>query len=105
MRVPIQQLFAGHNHSGRAEPALESVFGAKRFLDAMKLPIHGHSLNGDNVRAVGLNGEHGATLNRSAIYLHGAGAAQRRFATDVRTGQPGDLAQEMDQKQARLDLV
>ena len=50
----------------------------------IELATGGQSFDGENVAAVGLHGEHGAALDRFAIDVHGASAAQRCLAADVR---------------------
>src|SRR6266498_5892351 len=52
-----------------------------------------------------MHGEHGAGLHRLAVEVDGTGAALARVAAHVRTGQTGQLADEVDEEQPWLDLV
>src|SRR5207237_8105878 len=61
-------------------------------------------VDGGDRRALGLHGEDGAGLHGFAVDQHGAGAAMRGVAADVRAGQAEGLAQEVDEEQPRLDL-
>ena len=75
------------------------------FLHGIELAVGGQTFDGQNLAAVGLDGEHGAALDGFAVDMHGASAAQRRLAADVRAGQSGHFAQVVNQQQARLDGV
>ena len=55
-------------------------------------------------RAVGLDGEHRAGLGALAVDVHRARAAVARVAADVRAGQAEDVAQQVDEQEARLDV-
>ena len=55
-------------------------------------------------RAVRLDGEHRAGLGALAVDVDGARAAVAGVAADVRAGQPEDVAQQVDEQEARLDV-
>src|SRR5207253_10930071 len=57
-----------------------------------------------DLRALGLDREDGAGLHRLAIEQHRASAAVGGVAADVRAGQAQVLAEQVDEKQSRLDL-
>ena len=57
------------------------------------------------VGALRLQREHRARLHRAAVQVHGAGAALRGVAADVRAGQLQLLADQLDQQRARVDRV
>ena len=58
-----------------------------------------------DVRAVGLDGEHHAALDRLPVELHGAGAAVAGVAADVRAGQVEVVADEVHQQPPGRDLA
>ena len=64
----------------------------------------GHALDGGDLAAVGLDGEHRARLGALPVDVDGARAAVAGVAADVRAGQPEVVAQEVDQQQAGLDV-
>src|SRR5579864_7635078 len=103
--IPLEQLSRGHDHTGRAEAALEAVLVPERFLDWMQVPVGGQTLDGGELAPIGLHGEHGAGFHHFSVDRHRAGAANGGFAADVRPGKAGDLAQIVNEKHARLDLV
>src|SRR5215813_13188676 len=53
---------------------------------------------------VRLGGEHGARLDRLAVEQHRAGAAGRRLAADVGRGEVRNVAQEVHEQHAVLDV-
>src|SRR5262249_16089605 len=55
-------------------------------------------------RTLGLERQHGATLDRLAIDQHGACTALAGVAADMRTGQAQLLAQQFDEQGTRLDV-
>src|SRR6266850_1744663 len=101
--VARQQRAAGHHHPRRAVPALQPVLVPERFLDGVELAVLLQALHGADLRAVRLDREHRARLHRLAVEQHGAGAAVRGVAADVRPGQAQVLAQEVDEQQPGLD--
>src|SRR5262249_38719700 len=103
--VALEDLARGHDHAGRAEPALQPVLLPEALLDGMELTILGEALDGGDVRAVRLHGEERARLHRLAIHEDRAGAALARVAADVRSGQPDRLANVVDEKETGLDFV
>jgi hypothetical protein len=103
--VPIENLLGRHDHTRRTEPALQSVLVPEGFLDSMELPVGGQALDRKNVRAVGLNSEHGATFYGFAVDLYRARSAQRRFTPDVRASEAHDFAEIVNQQEPWLDCV
>ncbi len=67
--------------------------------------VGGQALQGRHGGAVGLHRQHGARLHRLTVEVDGASTARRSLATHVRGGEAEDVAQVVDQQQARLDLV
>src|SRR5262249_1790688 len=93
-----------HQHARGAEAALQSVLFGEALLHRVELAALLQALDGSDLRAVGLHREHGARLDRLAVELNSAGAAVRGVAADVRAGHAENLAQQVHQQQARLDL-
>ena len=77
----------------------------ERLLHGVEIAVGGEAFDGDQFAAVGLHGEHGAGFDGLAVDGDGAGAADGGFAADVGSGEAGDLAEVMDEKQARFDFV
>src|SRR5215472_10536181 len=75
--IALQNLLRSHDHSRRAESALQPVLVPERFLHAVQLPVACESFHRDDVRAVRLRREHRAALDGFAVQLHGARAAER----------------------------
>ena len=77
----------------------------ERLLHRVQLAVRGQALDGGDLVAVGLDGEHRARLHRLAVEVDRARAARGRVAADVRAGQPEPLAEVVDEQRARFDLV
>lgn len=105
IRICLQELDTGHDHSRRAEAALQRVALPKTCLNRMQFPVAAQAFDGRDVRAIRLNREHGAGFHRFSIQQDGARAAQARFASDVRPRQPAAVPKEMNQKQAGIDFM
>ncbi len=102
--IAFEEGDGGHHHAGRAEAALQAMLLEEALLHRMQDAALLQPLDGADLRAIGLNGEHRAGLGRDAVHEHRAGAAARRVATDVRAGQVRHLADEVHEQQSRLDL-
>ena len=63
------------------------------------------ALDSGHVRAVGLNGEHGARLHALPVHDHGASAALAGVAADVRACQPEHISDVVHEQQAGFDIV
>ena len=63
----------------------------------------GHALDGGDLGAVDLRGQHVARLDRATVDQDGAGAALCGVATDVRAGECPLVAQELDEQRALVD--
>ena len=102
--VALQQRVAGHHHAGRAVAALQPVLLQEALLDRVELAVLLQPLDGHDLAAVGLHGQHGARLHGHAVEQHRAGAAVGGVAADVGAGEPEDLAEQVDEQQPRLHL-
>src|ERR671934_273475 len=102
--VRAEELDAGHDHSRRAEAALERVALPERLLQRMQLAVARETLDRRDLAAVGQNRERGARLHREPVEVDRAGAANRRVAADLRPGEPEVVAEEVDEQRPRLDL-
>src|ERR1700674_780927 len=105
VRVLLQEVGRGHDETGRAVAALQTVLVPERLLERVELPIFGHALNRGQLLALGLDGEHRAALDRLAVDEDRARAALARVAPDVGAGQPDDVPQVMHQQKPRFDLM
>src|SRR5215204_6265731 len=104
IRVLRQQVDGGHDHAGRAEPALETVLLPERGLHRVELIAVSEALDRLDLRPVRLDGEHGARLDRPAVDMDGAGAALAGVAADMRPGQVEVLPQRLDEESPGLDI-
>src|SRR5919201_21881 len=105
LRIAREQLTGREDHSGRAEPALEPVLVPEGLLHRMQLAILRQAFDGGDGPPFDLDSEQRAGLDRPAVEQDGAGAALAGVAAHVRSGQAEDVAQEMDEQQAGLDLA
>src|SRR5437867_765450 len=69
------------------------------------LALVGHSLDGLDARAVALHREHQAAAHDHAIDAHRAGATDAVLAADMAAGEAQVLAQEINQRLARIDVL
>ena len=87
IRMLFNQLKRIHHHARRAKAALQTVMLAKRGLHRVQVAVGAaDTLDGGDVHALRLHGENIARFNRTAIQMHGAGAALAGVAADVRAG-------------------
>ena len=85
--------------------ALQAVILAERLLHRMQRTVRlGQSLDGGDVGALELPGEHRAGLHRLAVDVNDAGAALRGVAPHMGTREPQILAQELHQQGAGIDV-
>src|SRR6202023_397056 len=98
VRIFFQKRASRQDHSRRAETALKPVFFPKSFLQRMEFAVVGHSLDGANLATIRLYGKEGTGLHRPAIQQHGASTAACGIAANMRSGEPQDVSDEMDQK-------
>src|ERR1051326_1539812 len=103
--IALDDLFGGHDHARSAEAALGGVLVPEGILHGIEAAVFGESFDGEDIAAVGLDGEHGATLDGLAVHVDSASAAQRGFAADVGTGESNDIAEVVNEEQSWLDGV
>jgi hypothetical protein len=65
---------------------LKAVFLAEAFLHRVKAIAIGESLNGSDLRTIGLHRKNSARLHCPAVQMNRAGAALAGIATDMRPG-------------------
>ena len=104
VRVVLEEVDRGHDHARRAEAALEAVLLPEGGLHRVELVTVREPLDGLDLGAVGLDGEHRARLDRPAVHVDGAGAALAGVAADVRAGEVEVLAERLDEQPSRLDV-
>src|SRR5581483_10393064 len=102
-RALAQELGRGHEHAWRAEPALQGIALDECLLQVGDLAAVGEALDGDDLGAIGLHGEHQAAAYDGAIDAHRAGPAHAVLAAQVRAREPEIRAQEVDEVLAHGD--
>src|SRR5690242_18724609 len=75
IRIAFQDLLGGHDHAGRAKTALQAMLVPESFLHLVELAVGGQALDGEDLRAVGLDGENRAALHGFPVQFDGARAA------------------------------
>src|ERR1700694_2522565 len=70
----------------------------------MQLAVRSETFDRDHGRAVGLNGQDRARLDRLAIDEDRARAALAGIAADVRAGEPEVVAKKVNEEEAGLDF-
>src|SRR5712691_4141119 len=104
MGIAFDQIVCGHDHARRAEAALQAVLVPESLLHRVQLAVRGEAFDGGDARPVGLHRQHRARFDRLPVDQHCAGATLTGVAANVGPSEPQCLAQEMNQKQTRLDL-
>ena len=105
VRVLVEERAARHQHPRSAEPALERVHLVEALLDRVEDAVTLERLDRPDLVALAHHGERGARLDRLPVHQHDARAAVGRVAAPVRAGQPGRVADEVDQQLARLHVA
>src|SRR5229473_322897 len=103
--IALEELRGRHDHARRAEAALQPVLLPEGVLDRVQLAVLGHAFDRGDLRAVGLDGQHGAGLHGLAVQMDDAGPALARVAAHVRAGEPGQLADEVHEEEPGLDVM
>ena len=103
--VLVQQRARGHQHPRRAEAAMERVQLVEPLLDRVEPAVVLERFDGADLVALAHRGERRARLHRLAVHQHHAGAAVRGVAAPVGAGQPGRIADVVDEQLARLDVA
>ena len=73
-------------------------------LHRVELAVLGQALDGGDLGAVGLDGEHGAALHRLAVDVDHAGATLTGVAAHVRAGEPQCVAEDIHEQGAGFDI-
>ena len=94
----------GHQHSGSAVTALQTVLLEESILYWVELTVLFESFNRRDRTPVGLNGKRITRFDRVSIHYNCTSAAVARVTTNVRAGQSQCFAQEVDQQQTWFDL-
>ena len=92
-------------HARGAEAALQGIAPLERILQVGDGAGIGHALDGLDRGAVALHRKHEAAAHHGAVEQHRAGAAHALLAADMAAGQAEVIAQEIDQRLARLDAL
>lgn len=75
----------------------------ERLLNRVKPAVVGQPLDRCDSVAIRLHGQHQARADGIVVEEHGTGAADPVFTSDVGSGQPEILAEEVAQEQAGFD--
>tara|TARA_R110001599_G_scaffold351675_2_gene584243 strand:- start:1918 stop:2241 length:324 start_codon:yes stop_codon:yes gene_type:complete len=86
IRVALDQVNRTHDHARRAEAALQAMMFPEGGLHRVKLTIFCQTFYGCDIRAISLNGQHGAGLNAIAIHMHRTGATLAGVTADMGAG-------------------
>src|SRR5437879_2287158 len=106
MRVVAQKRRDADDESWGAEVALQSVMVPESRLHAGERTVgRRHALDCRDRASVGLNGKDETGAHGFAVQKHRAGAAHAVLATEVGSGEAAPLAQEIGEREARLDGV
>src|SRR5205814_2407409 len=87
----------------RAKAALQRVTPAERVLQVRDRAGVRHALDGLDPSAIALHCQREAAAHDRVVHPHRAGAAYAMLAADMAAGEAERLAQEVDQRHARLD--
>jgi hypothetical protein len=84
VRILLEQLADPHNHSWRAEPALQRVVLVECRLNWVQRTAGGsQAFDGRDGRSIGHHRQYGAGFDSLSIDVDGAGAALGRIAADM----------------------
>ena len=86
-------------------PHCRPWFSMNAFCIGCISPFVGKALDGQDVGAVGLHGQHGAALHRFAVEVQAARAARRRVAADVGAREAEGFAYVVDEQSARFHIA
>jgi hypothetical protein len=102
--IAADQVHRAHHHAGRTKAALKGVVFVKGLLHGMQRAVGGETFDGPNFGSIRLHGEHGARLHTVAVNVHHTRPALAGIAPDVRACEPQTFPQELNEKEAWLDL-
>ncbi len=104
IRVCVQQRLSGHDHPGRAEPALDRTGQNKSFLDEVRVVRRAQPLHRDDIGIFQVGHPRQAGTHGLAVHHHGAGAALAlAVAGLLGSGQPQVFPQHVQQNGFRID--
>jgi hypothetical protein len=96
IRVCVQQRLGGHDHSGRAEPALDRTGQDERLLNEMRVVRRAEPLHRDDLGTLQVSHPRQAGMHRFAVDHQRAGAALAlAVAGLLGSGQPQVLPQQV----------
>jgi hypothetical protein len=105
LRFTPKQFQRAHDHSRRAETALQGVMLAERGLQRMLgITRPAQALNRTDRCSVRLDGQDRAGLHSAAVEMHSTRAALGRVATNMRTGDAEVIPQEVHKQLPGLNL-
>ena len=102
VRIFVEQGLGGYEKAWRTNTALQSGAFEETFLNFLQVSATREALDRFDLRAVGLNSQHDAAIDRYTVHDHGAGAAVAVIATFFGAGQSQVLAEHFQQAVAGL---
>ncbi len=90
---------------GVQKPHCSALRSMKALLQIGDLAAVADAFDGLDPGAVALHRQHQAAAHHHAVDAHGAGAADAVLAADMAAGEPSVVAQEIDQRLARIDAL
>ena len=103
--VSLQKFTGAQEKSGSAESTLQAVILPEALLQGMKFAVCGQSLNGRDLRAIGLHCKHQARPYCMPVHEDRAGSANPMFTAHVGAPKVQVFAQEVGQESPGLDLL
>jgi hypothetical protein len=98
VRNALKQIVGGHDHSRRAETALQAMLFPEPFLDRVQITVLSETFDRRDLGTVSLYGEDGAALHGPAVHEDRAGAALAGIASNVGAGEVEHVANVVDQQ-------
>ena len=96
-RARFQQGISGHDHARSAEPALDSSVVYEGLLDRMELAARREALDGEDLRALALEGQYQAGVHHFPVQQHRAGPALTLAAAVLGASQLQVIAEDIEQ--------
>jgi hypothetical protein len=96
----LQQGVGGHEQARGAETALQGMVLLKRLLQRMQRVALRQALDGHQLSAIGLHGEHETGTHGGTVIQDCTRPADAMFAAEMRAGEVQLLAQEIGQRHA-----
>ena len=97
IRVVLYQIQCAHNHTGRAEAALQSMVFAKCFLHRVQDVTVCETFDRCDVGTLALSGQDCAAFDGLSVLVNNTSATLAGIATNMSTGKAQVLPQELNE--------